>query len=173
MVSRSNPLSDDERSMTWSNDFLVFSIEGRKCALPLTSVDRIVRAAAVTPLPNAPTVVIGALDLEGAVLPVLSLRRRFSFPDREVRVTDQFLIARTQRQPVILVIDQAQEVRQIGSEQITHSSDVVPGLHGHTRGVAALEDGLVLIHDLDAFLSLEEAATLEAALQEREASLAK
>jgi purine-binding chemotaxis protein CheW len=38
----------------------------------------------------------------------------------------------------------------------------------YVQGVLKLEDGMVLIHDLNTALSLEEAQTLDAALQEGE-----
>jgi purine-binding chemotaxis protein CheW len=153
--------------MVHSPELLVFTLDSQRYALPLAAVERIVRAAEITPLPNAPAVVLGALDVEGTILPVLSLRRRFQLSDREVTVTDQFLIARTDRRTVVLVIDEAQGMLRIADDRITHAAGVVPGL-AHLQGVAALEDGLVLIHDLEGFLSLDEAAALDAAMIEKE-----
>jgi purine-binding chemotaxis protein CheW len=119
-------------------------------------------------LPNAPAVVLGALDIEGTILPVLSLRRRLELPDREIAVTDHFLVADTARRTVILVIDAPQGVRKVRHDQVTRGTEVVPGLGAHLHGVLALEDGLVLIHDLEAFLSLEEEAALDTALAAEE-----
>ena len=42
---------------------------------------------------------------------------------------------------------------------------MLPGLR-HLKGIVALADGLLLIQDLDAFLSLDEEARLAAALEE-------
>ena len=42
---------------------------------------------------------------------------------------------------------------------------MLPGL-GHLAGVAALADGLLVIHDLDALLGLDEERQLEEALGE-------
>jgi len=148
-------------------DFLVFALEGQRCALPLHAVERIVPAAEITPLPKAPALVLGVLDVEGTILPVLSMRRRFGFAEREIRVTDQFLIAHTPRRPVVLVIDEAHGLRKVAAARITRAESVVPGFE-HVRGVAALEDGLVLIHDLETFLSLDEAVALDEAMAANE-----
>lgn len=150
--------------MTRSSEYLVFLVEGKRCALPLGVVQRVVRSAEITPLPSAPGVVLGMLDIEGAVLPVLSLRHRFGLRERQIRITDHFLIAHTEKRALVLVIDEAQGVIAIPAHRITQASGVVPGLHGHLQGVASFEDGLVLIHDLEAFLSLQEAAALDAAM---------
>jgi purine-binding chemotaxis protein CheW len=46
---------------------------------------------------------------------------------------------------------------------VVKPGDIVPGLE-YIDGVVKLNDGLVLIHDLDKFLSLEEEQLLDQAL---------
>lgn len=142
---------------------LVFHLEGQKYALPLEAVNRIVRAAEVTPLPQAPEIVLGVLDVEGEVLPVLNVRRRFRLPERPIRVTDQFLLAQAGARAVVLIVDTAEAVMERLAHEIVEPSSVAPGLE-HVRGVVRTSDGLVLIHDLERFLSLEEAAALDSAM---------
>lgn len=142
---------------------VVFRLDMQRYALVLSSVDRIVRAVAVTALPKAPDIVLGVIDVAGRVLPVLNLRRRFGLPEREIDLASQFLIARTSRREVVLVVDEAQEVTARLDADIIDSTQIVPGLT-HVRGVARLSDGLVLIHDLEKFLSLDEACALDEAM---------
>jgi purine-binding chemotaxis protein CheW len=142
---------------------LVFLLEGQKYALPLGAVNRIVRAAEVTPLPQAPDIVLGVLDVEGTVLPVLNVRRRFRLPERPVRPTDQFLLAQAGARAVVLIVDAAEGLIEGPVEEIVEPSAVAPGLE-HVRGVVRTSDGLVLIHDLERFLSLEEAGVLDSAM---------
>jgi purine-binding chemotaxis protein CheW len=147
---------------------LVFLLDGQRYALPLSAVGRIVRAAEVTPLPNAPAIVIGVIDLQGDVIPVLNIRRRFQLPQREIGVSDQFMIARTERRVVALVVDEAQGVIERKSSDIIITNLIAPGLE-QFLGVLKLDDGLVLIHDLEKFLSLDEARTLDQALDRADA----
>lgn len=139
---------------------VVFSLDGQRYALPLATVQRIVRAVEVTPLPGAPPIVLGAIDVEGTVLPVLDVRRRFLMPWREISPSDQFLIAMTARRAVALVIDEAQGVIEHEQSAVVDPTRIAPGLE-QFHGVVKLEDGLVLIHDLEAFLSLDEARALD------------
>jgi purine-binding chemotaxis protein CheW len=143
---------------------LVFRLDNHRYALPLAAVERIVRAAEVTPLPDPPRTVFGVLDVAGAILPVLNLRRRFQLPERDIQVSDQFLIARTPQRSVILVIDVAEGIVGIASDEIVSADAVFPGLD-QVRGVARMKDGLVLIHDLPAFFSLGESMALDEALR--------
>lgn len=61
---------------------VVFRLDERRYALPLSVVERVIRAVEVTPLPKAPPIVLGAIDVQGRVVPVLNVRRRFLMPDR-------------------------------------------------------------------------------------------
>ena len=146
---------------------VVFTLDERHYALLLAAVERIVRAVEVTPLPNAPAIVLGVIDVEGRVLPVLNIRRRFSLPEREIRPVDQFLIAQTASRTVVLVVDEAQGVIERAQAEIIGSARIVPGLE-QFQGVARLDDGLVLIHDLEKFLSLDEACALDKAMNQDE-----
>src|SRR6266853_41985 len=94
------PLYLDQTAMSELTQLVVFRLDEERYALRLDVVERIVQAAEVTPLPNAPTIVLGLIDLEGRVLPVLNVRRRFRLPEREIGPADQFLIARTERRTV-------------------------------------------------------------------------
>src|SRR3981081_3669364 len=96
--------------MSELTQLVVFRLDARRYALPLSAVERIVPAVEVTPLPKAPAIVLGVIDVEGRVLPMLNIRRRFGLPDKEIAPTGQFLIARTAQRAVVLVIDEAQGV---------------------------------------------------------------
>jgi len=118
----------------------------------------------VTALPLAPDVVLGAIDVEGQVLPVFNLRRRFQLPERAIDPADHFLIARTTRGAVVLVIDSAQGLLDCPATPMIDAQSAGRNL-GHISGVIQLEDGLVLIQDLEHFLSSDEARTLDEAMK--------
>jgi purine-binding chemotaxis protein CheW len=142
---------------------VVFRLDGRRYALPLAAAERVIRAVEVTPLPKAPAIVLGGIDVHGRVLPVLNVRRRFLMPDREIGPADWFLLAHTARHTVVLVVDEAEGVVEWAQTDIVVSSGIAPGLELFP-GVVKLDDGLVLIHDLERFFSFDEARALDDAL---------
>jgi len=143
--------------------WVVFGLDAGRYAIPLSVVQRVVRAAQVTPLPLAPSVVIGAIDIEGRVLPVFNVRRRFRLPERDIDPGDHFLIANTARGTVALVIDMAHGVLECPDATTVDAAMIATDI-GPISGVLVLRDGLVLIHDLDRFLSPDEARALEDAM---------
>jgi purine-binding chemotaxis protein CheW len=149
-----------------SLQLLVFLLEEQRYALPLAIVDRVERIVAVTALPRAPEGVLGVINVRGQVVPVFDLHRRFRLPERLPELTDRLVVARTSRRPIALRVDTVQDVQDRPADQIIPAERVLPGLE-YIRGVVRLEDGMVLIHDLDRFLSLEEEQQLEQAMERR------
>jgi purine-binding chemotaxis protein CheW len=143
---------------------VVFALGDQLYALPLTAVERVVRMVAITPLPQAPAIVLGVINVRGQVMPVLNLRRRFRLPERDLVLTDQLIISHTVARTVVLVVDEVAGVREYSAQQVIAACDIVPGIE-YTEGVVKLDDGLVLIHNLDKFLSLEEEAAIDQALE--------
>lgn len=148
--------------MKESDSLLVFMLGDQRYALLLHAVDRVVRMVSVTPLPEAPDIVLGVVNIQGRVVPVINMRRRFHVPERKVALTDRLVIARTARRPVALVADAVLDI--IAWTAPVAAEDVVPGAK-YVEGVVKLEDGLIFIHDLDKFLSLEEEKSLGYALE--------
>jgi purine-binding chemotaxis protein CheW len=63
---------------------------------------------------------------------------------------------------VALRVDRVQELVSVNREAVEPAA-VAPGAE-YVAGVARLTDGLLVIHDLEAFLSLDEARVLDSAL---------
>ena len=146
------------------DSLIVFSLDDRRYALLLPAVDRVVRMVAVTLLPKAPDIVLGVVNIQGRVIPVINMRRRFHLPEREIVLTDQLVVAHTARRPVALVADAVLDVIIYPAQSLIAAEQIVPGVE-YVEGVIKLEDGLILIHDLDKFLSLEEENFLAHALE--------
>lgn len=149
--------------------WVVFRLDAARYALPLATVDRVVWAAQFTPLPLAPSIVLGAIDVEGHILPVFNARRRFRLPERPMEPADQFLIARTAHRTVVLLIDAALGVIEQPALAMIEAARLSPDL-AHIRGVIRLQTGLVLIQDLEQFLSPQEAIELDQAMRGKETS---
>jgi len=146
-----------------TNHLVVFTLGDRRYGLPLSAVDRIVRVVDVTSLPKAPDIVLGVVNVQGRVIPAINVRRRFRLPEREIALTDQMVIAHAARRPIALVVDSVTGVLEYSEQEVVAAQDVLPELE-YVEGVVKLDDGLILVHNLDKFLSLEEEAVLNRAL---------
>jgi purine-binding chemotaxis protein CheW len=146
-----------------SNQLVVFTLDAQHYALPLARVQRVVRMAEVTPLPKAPEIVLGVIDLQGNILPVMSMRKRFGLPEPEASLSDQLIVADTETRSIALVVNSVTGVVERTAEEIMHAEKIVPGVQ-YVEGMTRLEDGILFIHDLDRFLSKQEEQQLEGLL---------
>jgi purine-binding chemotaxis protein CheW len=162
---------------------VLFTLDGQTFALELASVYRVVRALEVTPLPNAPAVILGVVNVQGEIASVVSLRHRFRLPKREITPSDQFILVSSttsadlpipgptqsatqspaNTRTLALVVDSVAGIITVQKESIAVGEEIVPSLE-YVQGVAKLADGLILIHNLERCLSLHEEQMLDNAL---------
>jgi len=147
-----------------ADQIVVFILDAMRYALRLASVERIVRIVEISGLPKAPEIVLGIINVHGEIIPVINIRKRFGLPERDPGLSSHLLIGRTIRRRVALAVDSVIGVAEGSSENTTAGDTVLPRLE-YDQGIVRLGDGLVLIHDLDTFLSLEEEDTLEQAMK--------
>jgi purine-binding chemotaxis protein CheW len=146
----------------WSQ-LVVFTLDAQLYALPLASVQRVVRMVEVTPLPKAPEIVLGVIDVHGSIIPVMSMRRRFGRSEPEASLNGQLIVADTGTRCVALVVTSVTGVIERTVEEVTEAEKIVPGAQ-YVEGISKLEDGIVFIHNVDRFLSKKEDQQLDGLL---------
>ena len=149
--------------MSKSNQLVVFTLDAQNYALPLARVQRVVRMVEVTPLPKAPEIVLGVIDLQGNIVPVMSMRRRFGLAEPETSLSDHLIVADTATRSVALVVNSVTGVIERTSEEVTDTEKIVPGAQ-YVEGMTRLEGGILFIHNLDRFLSKKEEQQMEVLL---------
>lgn len=142
---------------------VLFSLDEPRYALYLSTVERVVRAVEITPLPKAPDIVLGVINFQGEIIPVIDIRDRFHLPLRERDLEDQFIIAHTSKRLVVLAVDSVAGVYEIDTPQIVEVEGAFP-YTDYISGIAKVDTKIILITDLEKFLSLDEEIILEKAL---------
>ncbi|MCC6455546.1 MAG: purine-binding chemotaxis protein CheW [Caldilineaceae bacterium] len=150
-----------------SLQLVVFTLDAQFYALELAQVHRVVRAMEVTPLPGAPAVILGIVNVQGELMPVVSLRHRFHLPERAISPSDQWIIANMTTQAstrkVALVVDAVLDLRLVAEASFMDAKQIAPDLD-YVQGIVKGADGLILIHNLARCLSLSEVEMLDDAL---------
>jgi len=145
--------------MNKSDHILIFTLDEQRYGLHLSSVERVIPMVEITPLPEASKVVKGIVNLQGKIIPVLNLRVLFGLPEREPELNDRLIVVRTMNRSVAFHADDVAGIVECPEGAIVSSDSILPKL-GSMEGVAALEDGMVLIYDLDRFLTNEQKSLL-------------
>jgi hypothetical protein len=125
------------------SSLVIFNVDQRRYAVPLSSVERILPAERVRSLPCASRKVCGLVNLPSQSIPVLSLRRHLGLRERKIVPSDRLLVVRCRGRAVALVAEEIEEDLRI------------PATGG----------GLDLIADVDSLLDSEEEGQLDKALR--------
>jgi purine-binding chemotaxis protein CheW len=151
---------------------LVFRLDAQRYALQLAAVQRVLPMMAIEPLPGAPGVVSGVINVAGNVVPVLDARKRFGLPARGPRLSDVLILVGTHSPAgarcFALAADGVIGLVELSAANLTPTASITPDVP-HVAGVMKLDDGLVLIHDVQTFLAAAEQARLDGALAAEEA----
>jgi purine-binding chemotaxis protein CheW len=132
---------------------LLLRLAGQRYALRLDAVDRVIRVVAVTPMPETPAFMLGLINLAGQLLPVFSLRRCLGLPERPIRPKDQFVIARTARLTVAVVVDEVEGLSALEASQTVALAAALPEGKCRVQGLVKLQGDIILIYDLDRLVS--------------------
>lgn len=145
-------------------DLLVFALGEHRLAVPASSVVEVVRVVASAVLPGAPAIVEGVINVRGALVPVLDIRARFDLPPVAVDPDQHLIVAHAGGRLVALRVDRALDLVTVTEDAVEAAERVAPG-STLVAGVARLPDGVLVIHDLERFLCLDEGEPLDAALE--------
>ena len=154
--------------------WLIFSVEGQWYGLPVGQVLRIIEMVAMLDLPGAPKGVQGIINVQGQVLPVIDLRRRWGLPPQVYTLrTPIILVAgEKERQSLGLIVDSVAEVIEVRPEQLKRIEQVVPAESvgelaqqaPYLSGIARWGQQLGLLLRVEALLDPAEHAQLLGAL---------
>jgi purine-binding chemotaxis protein CheW len=138
-----------------------FRVGSEMYALDIMRIKEIIRPQKLTAVPKAPVFIEGVINLRGAVLPVVDLRRRFEQPivnDRKTRV----IIAVVHGSIIGLMVDEVAEVTRYTRQDIQPPPQFIKG--GGSEfflGVCRRGDDLVMVLDLEMLLSSSERVALD------------
>ncbi len=149
------------------HQFLAFEIAGCRFALAAGALREVVRVVAVAVLPKAPPIVEGVINIRGTLVTVLDIRQRFGLPPTPIAPEQHLLVAQAGSRVVALRVDRALDLVAVDEGAIESAARVAPGVE-YVAGVAKLPDDLLVIHDLERFLSLDESQQLDAVLAQTE-----
>ncbi len=144
-----------------SEPHILFQLGKTTYGIPSRLVEQMEMVEEFTPVPNAPDFVEGLVFVRGRVIPAINLRCRFGFSKIPYDTASRLMVVRSQGRSVGLVVDAAREFLSIDAATIAPPPETVSGLSGeYLKGIASLEERLVLILDIDEILSTAPSSDL-------------
>lgn len=142
---------------------IVFALGSEEYGVEVEKVKTIERMLPITRVPKTPPFIKGVVNLRGVVTPVMDLRGRFGLPETEYTDQTRIVIVSVKDMEVGMIVDAANDVMDVDSDQIEDPPEVVGGIKAkYLRGVAKLgDDRLLVMLNLEEVLNKQEIIQLE------------
>ncbi len=137
-------------------DLVAFRLADQAYALPIEPVVRIIEMVTITPIPQVSGVVEGVINVHGAAVPVINLRRHFGLPEAPWGLRTPIILIQIGGQTFGLIVDEVIDVLVLSKEQMSRVADILPDVLSEEpiiRGVAHIQGNTVLLLDVDYLLS--------------------
>ena len=149
---------------TLSDKLVTFRLGEDHFAADVHAVERVLRYAVPTSVPDMPEYIEGVMDYLGRVVPVVNLRRRFELPSMAAQPETRTLILNVSGEWIGVVVDSVTEVAPFDPAAVAPPPKLFRGLAGeYLKGIVRRGDKLVIYLDVEQLLSSTERIALKEA----------
>jgi len=136
--------------------WVTFQLSDETYGIRVLKVQEVQRYSEVSPIPGAPSYVLGIINLRGSVISVLNTREKFGLPDIETTDDTRIVILESGKQVIGILVDCVAEVVSLAASEI----DLAPNVGNEDSakfidGVSNKNGELVILLDSDKILSEE------------------
>ncbi|WP_457745980.1 chemotaxis protein CheW [Sulfurimonas sp.] len=122
-----------------------FIIGEEEYAVPILSIQEIIKPFTWTRVPQVPPYVLGVFNLRGAVIPLIDLRAKFGLQTKKHNEDTRFIVMRNGDDVAGFVIDRLTMAIRIKKENIGPAPDTVNGDDTIIDGVGKQADKIITI----------------------------
>jgi len=153
-----------------TREVLVFVIGKEEYAVDILKVQEIRGYEKVTPIPSAPAYLKGVVNLRGVIVPVIDMRVKFNMPDPRYDSFTVVVILKLANRVVGIVVDGVSDVVQLAVSDVKEAPRLGGAVDGaFLTGVATQGDRMILLLDIEKFLSSGELDLLDTVSKETQA----
>ncbi len=142
-----------------SVQYATFNVGGHYLGVEVLQVQEVLREQRLTPVPLAPEVVEGLINLRGQIVPALDMRRLLRLPVRDGGSDPLSVVVRTEHGAVSLQVDEIGDVVELetGTFELP-PRNVAAEVRQLLTGVFKMSDRLLLVLDIARAVDVSAAA---------------
>ena len=152
-MCRAKPAGSEEPT-AGVEQYLTFQLAGEEYGVDILRVQEIKGWEKATRIPHAPHYVLGVINLRGAVVPIIELRRRFAVESVDFGPTTVVIVVKVAsdrgERTVGMVVDAVCEVYNVPVGDIRPPPEVGAGVDtAFVRGLATMDEKMLILLDID------------------------
>jgi purine-binding chemotaxis protein CheW len=145
--------------MSSTQQFCTFLLDGHTFGVPVPQVQEVIQFQEMTPVPLAPQVIAGMINLRGQIVTAIDLRRRLGMKTRAEDRRPINVVVRCEDGAVSLLVDEIGDVIEVDEESFEPPPETMNSTAGQLiRGVHKLPERLLLVLDTERAVDVNEAA---------------
>ncbi len=149
VLERPEAATDGERV------FVMLTVAGQACGVPVAAVRDILGEQAITRIPLAPPEIAGSLNLRGRIVTAVDLRRRLNLPAAPAGHKPMSVVAEHGGELYALLVDQVSEVMSLAADDFERNPPTLePAWAAFSTGIYRLQDKLLVVLDVSKLLAL-------------------
>ncbi len=129
-----------------------FIIGDEEYAVPILSIQEIIKPMSWTRVPQTPNYVLGVFNLRGSVIPLIDLRLKFGLSASKIGEETRFIVMKSGDEVAGFVIDRLTMALRLKKSAIDPAPDTVDGDNTIIEGVGKREDNILTILKVDKLL---------------------
>jgi len=137
------------------SQFLTVSINNQIFGIPVLKVRDALKPVPITNIPLSKPEILGYMNLRGRIVTVIDVRKRLNQPAIENGEKQMFIVVEYKDELYSLLVDKVGDAKTIpykGFEKVP--SNLSPNWAQVSRGVFKLDEGLMLVLDIDSLLEI-------------------
>ena len=136
---------------------LIFGLNDELFATDIMDVERILGYEVPTKIPDAPDYVVGVINYQGSILPVISLAKKFNLNCKIIDEDTKIIVAKQNDEKIGVIVENVSEVKDINTKDIEEPPAVVSGISKrYMNGIIKLDNKIILFLNLSNILTEEE-----------------
>jgi len=133
--------------------YVLFKLNKEEFGLEISSVREISPYMEITQLPNSPDYIKGIVNFRGKVIPLIDLKKKLNLENTNITQNTRIIIVNINEKESGLIVDEASKISRIHDEDVEVISDIITDVNKkYLTGVAKLENGMVIIIDLESII---------------------
>jgi purine-binding chemotaxis protein CheW len=150
------PVQEQRAAAEATEHLVTFYLDREEYGVDVRQVQEIRRVGEITTVPRAPEFVRGVINLRGRILPVLDMKRKLGLGEVKDSRVARIVVVRVRERLLGLLVDGASQVPKIPVSRIEAAPEEVVERGGdYIRGVAKLDDRLIILVELERLLANE------------------
>ena len=138
------------KNLTHGRELIAFRIGDQEFCVNIMSVREIRGWTPATPMPHAPSYVLGVINLRGVVLPIVDMSLRLGMKPVEPTVRHVIIVAQVGPKVVGLLVDAVSDILTVTDENMQPTPDVAnEAAKAYARGILAIERRMICLLELE------------------------